>query len=163
MIASVLSCLAMMKTSKREWEELAEEERQVVTGPVSVGHLHLTIKDDTDRIFVDLLVDSSLADWRWFLNSRPGFNTSREVFSDHVAAIASNRDKQPCTSFDLVDWGNLEDRVLRAAKNIEQQALRHPDEKSLIVLYGYVLGVAKPSVPRRVDTSKPEKERPRII
>jgi hypothetical protein len=116
-----------------DWDILSEGERQRVRGEVQVGGYRISIENDTDRLWADLVADLPLQEWGWFLDRLDDRKPSG--FSGHVQSIWDLRDKKPCASLGQVDWEILEKRVGEAARGIVQQSFLQPGEIDAFKLY----------------------------
>lgn len=138
-----------------DWDTMDAHARQSHIGQVFIGEWPhpFPLRDDTDRVFIDLLADSPTADWTWFHDTRSGLAPTHEALQERVAAILATRTRPPVTSTSQVDWPALDVRIRATAGLIIIPSYRHPNERDAFLLSTAIFGSMPP--PRRPRRTLP--------
>ena len=135
-----------------DWDALDAYSRQTWIGRVHVGDWPYTfpLRNDNDRLFLDLLADCPVSDWSWFFDSQSGAPPTPDAFRLRVSGIFAHRNVKAVLSLTAIDWAALQVRVGATAKLISPPFWLHPQVTDAFAIYASVFPFASTQRPHHL-------------
>jgi hypothetical protein len=136
-----------------DWDALDANARQTYLGRVTIGDWPHTfhVRNDNDRLFLDLLADSPTSEWLWFYDTQSGDAPTPDAFRARVTAIHLSRLTPAVTSLESIDWPGLQVRVRAAADLIVRPAYLHHLTPDAFLLYASIFSSDQPRRPHHLS------------